>query len=487
MERKPTPDILGAVLDSTIPSVPQAAPTRRTNELSPHPLNEEIYGDRADGDLIASVKAKGILNPILISPSNVIISGHRRWGAAIAIGLVDVPIVIFGSDDPLDVAEALIESNRQRQKTNEQIGREYRELKRLIAARESRQGARVDLTSSKDLLEVRKPPIEKAAEQLGISRPTATHIEAVVDRIDVLTAAGEGQKATALRQELERSANAAYNSVKREQRQAGRLFVPAVELPLPSSIAIHNEDARKMLHLEIDPVHLVITSPPYNVGIDYASHNDNLSEHEYLGLVYDVFTNCHALMVDGARIAVVVPFGVGRNPWLPLAAKIAGLLSDASFTLRGQIVWDKGSSGNRTTWGSFRLPTDPSLRDTTEAIIVAHKGSSKLEIPDSIKRLDDKGSHTTPLVDSDYFMELAQDHWVVAPESASRIGHPAPFPVGLAKRLIDFYAYPGAHILDPFGGSGTVALAAQQAGCSATLIEIDAHYCQMAKGRIRNG
>jgi site-specific DNA-methyltransferase (adenine-specific) len=159
-------------------------------------------------------------------------------------------------------------------------------------------------------------------------------------------------------------------------------------------------------------------------------------------------------------------------------------LADAGFILRGRIVWDKNTTGNRTSWGSYRLPSSPSIRDTTECIIVAHKGSDSLEIPADIKRRDEKGTHTEWLADGDYFMGLAQDHWVVAPESAQRVKHPAPFPVELVTRLIHFYAFPGAHILDPFGGSGTTGIAAKRLGCDVTLVELSAGYCQLAKERI---
>ena len=88
---------------------------------------------------------------------------------------------------------------------------------------------------------------------------------------------------------------------------------------------------------------------------------------------------------------------------------------------------------------------------------------------------------------SDYFMELAQDHWVVSPESAQRVGHPAPFPTELVTRLVHFYAYPGAHLLDPFAGSGTVGVVAKRLGCKATLVEISANYCELATERINEG
>lgn len=495
--RQTTPNILDNIL--TLSGAPPAPPDqpwqRRCSELRPHPLNETIYGDRADGDLIASVRAKGILNPILITGDNLIVSGHRRWGAAIAVGLDTVPVVIFGSDDPLDIEEALLDSNEQREKTNEQKGREYKERKRIIAERESRQGSNQYVSKGASASQEAeappsKPPTHKAAAQIGISQPTAVRIEAVVDRIDALVAEQKTDEAAVLRQELERSPKAAYNTVRAQQRreriQAPAFAAPEVRPVLPPDIDIVCADARDLARMNIAPVHLVITSPPYNVGIDYATHNDSMSDDEYQDMLYQVFQQCHRVMVEGARIAVVVPFGVGRDPWTPMPPIIYTLLKATGFTLRGQIVWDKNTTGNRTSWGSFRLPTNPALRDTTEAIIVAHKGNGALEMPEHLRIYDEKGACAPALANADYFMELAQDHWVVAPESAQRVGHPAPFPVQLARRLIDFFAFPGAHVLDPFGGCGSTAVAARQAGCKATLIDIDRGYCDLAGGRVRN-
>ena len=250
-----------------------------------------------------------------------------------------------------------------------------------------------------------------------------------------------------------------------------------------SPVKIMTADSRELANLEIETAQLVITSPPYNVGINYENHNDSMPVDEYLTLLSQVWGECYKIMGEGARIAVVVPFGVGRNPWEPLASRVMATLTDAGFSLRGQIIWDKGTSGGRTSWGSFRLPSDPSLRDTTECIIVAHKGMSKLEIPEEFIKRDTEGSYTEYLGSQEYFMQLAQDHWMIPPESASRVGHPAPFPVELAKRLITFYAYPGAHIIDPFSGSGTVGVAAIELGCKATLVDIDPTYCKLAEER----
>ena len=251
------------------------------------------------------------------------------------------------------------------------------------------------------------------------------------------------------------------------------------------TVTVLEGDARRMAEYGILPVQLVITSPPYNVGVRYGRYADNLPDEDYGNLLLDTWRACHAVMAEGARIAVIVPFGVGRDPWRPLAARVAEQLRQAGFSLRGQIVWDKGTSGGRTTWGSFRLPTNPSLRDTTEAIVVAHKGESRLPLPAKAALHDSEWTYTSFLSDQALFMELALDHWTVPPESATRVGHQAPFPVAVAERLIRFYAYPGAHVLDPFAGSGTTGVAALRLGCRATLVDIDGEYCRLAAGRCR--
>jgi len=250
-------------------------------------------------------------------------------------------------------------------------------------------------------------------------------------------------------------------------------------------VIVWRADSRNLAgETTICDVDLVVTSPPYNVGIEYGEHHDQMPPEQYEDLLDQVFLACHQVMRDGARIAVVMPFGVGRNPWRPLGLLTATRLQKAGFILRGQIVWDKGSSGNRTSWGSFRMPSDPSLRDTVECILVAHKAHSAAPVPRTVLRQDDKGTHSPWLASSDYFLALSQDHWAVAPESAQRVGHPAPFPVELAQRLLHFYGWPGCTLLDPFGGSGTVGVAAALWGCKAHLVDIDPAYCDLAARRV---
>ncbi len=273
-----------------------------------------------------------------------------------------------------------------------------------------------------------------------------------------------------------------------EEESSAALLVPtprARTRPVP--VEVYQGDARDLVWTLPEPVHLTVTSPPYNVGTEYDGHDDNLPMSDYLDLLSGVFRAVRAKTVDGGRIAVVVPFGVHRSPWQPLMPLVMNQLVGTGWTMRGLITWDKGSTGSRTSWGSFRSPTDPALRDRTECILVAHAGSSRLEVPSGVLERDEKGVYSPLLQDGDAFMELAEDYWRVRPESSAKIGHPAPFPVEIPWRLISLYAFPGARILDPFAGSGTTGVAALRAGCPAYLIEKSPSYCELARRRVKVG
>lgn len=256
------------------------------------------------------------------------------------------------------------------------------------------------------------------------------------------------------------------------------------------SIEIHHEDARALSNVVLPgSVDLIVTSPPYNTGgvIEYDGHDDDLGELDYLILLGHVWKECYRVMRPGARICVNVPFGMGRQPWRPVANSVMTGLTMAGFELDGQIVWDKNTTGNRTTWGSWRRPTAPALRDTCEAVIVAHK-PGEVTLPAGVLVANGDGADVSPWLDAETFMALTQDHWQIAPESATRVGHPAPFPVKLAEGLIRLYGWPGCTILDPFAGSGTVAVAALVlpggAGCPVVLVDQSAQYCLRAADRV---
>ena len=144
-------------------------------------------------------------------------------------------------------------------------------------------------------------------------------------------------------------------------------------------------DARRMDAVSDGSVQLVVTSPPYNVGKAYATHNDSLPLDEYLAFLNQVWRECYRVLAPGGRLCINVA-NTDRKPYLPLNALItAELLRMARneglcWQMRGEIIWDKGSSaGVSTAWGSFASSTDPVLRDVHEYIMVFSKEQFRLD------------------------------------------------------------------------------------------------------------
>lgn len=246
-------------------------------------------------------------------------------------------------------------------------------------------------------------------------------------------------------------------------------------------------DSRHMDEVPEASVALVVTSPPYFAGKEY---EESLGEHgvpatylEYLDLLRDVFRECVRKLEPGGRIAVNVA-NLGRRPYRSLSADVISILQDdLRLLLRGEIIWlkQRGSTGS-CAWGSFQRPGNPVLRDITERVIVASKGRFDRAVP--AKARARTGLPSEASMTRDDFMENTLDVWEIPAESATRIGHPAPFPIELPARLIELYTYRGDLILDPFAGSGTAAIAAVRSGRHYVGYDLDESYIQLAELRV---
>ena len=229
-------------------------------------------------------------------------------------------------------------------------------------------------------------------------------------------------------------------------------------------------DSRKMDLVPDNSVHLMITSPPYNVTKDY---DDNLTLKDYLTLLETVFKETWRVLVPGGRVAINIA-NVGRKPYIPLHAYIIEIMHQIGFHMRGEIIWNKSASaGVSTAWGSFASASNPCLRDVHEYILIFSKLTNQLE----------KGSRTNTIKKED-FVEWSKSIWTFPTVSAKKIGHPAPFPEELPRRIIEFYSYEGDVILDPFIGSGTTAIAALNLKRHYIGYEISKEYYDLANNRI---
>jgi site-specific DNA-methyltransferase (adenine-specific) len=229
--------------------------------------------------------------------------------------------------------------------------------------------------------------------------------------------------------------------------------------------------AENMKELPDNSVHLMITSPPYNVSKEY---DEDLSLKEYLQLLENSFKETFRVLVNGGRACINVA-NLGRKPYIPLSDYISQMMIDIGFNMRGEIIWNKAASASPSTaWGSWQSAANPILRDIHEYILIFSKGDYKRE----------KGKKENSIT-KEQFMEWTKSIWTMNAESARRIGHPAPFPEELPYRLIQLYSFKGDIVLDPFMGSGTTAVAAIKSERKFVGYDISQEYIDLAEKRLK--
>jgi DNA modification methylase len=246
-------------------------------------------------------------------------------------------------------------------------------------------------------------------------------------------------------------------------------------------------DSRDMADVDDSSVALVVTSPPYFAGKEYeealGEGHIPASYLDYLAMLRDVFAECVRVLEPGGRIAVNVA-NLGRRPYRSLAGDVTMILQDElGLLLRGEIVWIKadGASGS-TAWGSFQSAANPVLRDLSERIVVASKG--RFDRAPTRKQRESLGLPFENTISKQDFMDGTLDVWRVQPESARRVGHPAPFPVEIPSRCIELFTFRDDVVLDPFMGSGSTAVAAVRTDRRYVGYDTDPAYVALAEKRV---
>ncbi len=233
---------------------------------------------------------------------------------------------------------------------------------------------------------------------------------------------------------------------------------------------VHLHSAEAMSELPDNSVGLMVTSPPYHVGKDYDGDG---SFEEYLGMLERVFAEVHRVLEPGGRAAVNVA-NLGRRPYLPLSHRVGAIMDELGFHMRGEIIWRKARGASSScAFGTWLSARNPVLRDVHEYVLVYSKGRMG------------RVRTGTSTIGRDEFLRDTLSVWEIPAESAQRVGHPAPFPVELPRRLIELFTFTGDVVLDPFMGSGSTAVAAVATGRRFVGYEIDAGYVDLAKERLQ--
>ena len=232
--------------------------------------------------------------------------------------------------------------------------------------------------------------------------------------------------------------------------------------------------AEYMSELPDNSIHLMVTSPPYNVGKEY---DEDMTILEYLAWLERVWTEVFRLLVPGGRACINIA-NLGRKPYIPLHVWITESMLRSGFLMRGEIIWNKAASASPSTaWGSWKSAANPTLRDVHEYILVFSKSAFKRQNP----------QQRESTISNEEFLEFTKSVWTFPAEPARKIGHPAPFPVELPYRLIQLYSFKNDVVLDPFMGSGQTAIAALKASRHYIGYELNPEYVNLANARIMKG
>ena len=238
---------------------------------------------------------------------------------------------------------------------------------------------------------------------------------------------------------------------------------------------IYNEDIL-MVDLEPNSVDLLITSPPYNLSIDYEDKIDDMNFDKYLEWCKEWIKKCYGFMKPDGRVCLNIPMKItqphDKSVNIPFVYEFTKMFMEVGFGFNNMIIWDKGNN-NKTCWGSFKSASSPFVRDPAECILLFFK--------DQWKKIDKKGDND---ISNTNFVKWTQNVWSFPTEKRKQNPHPAPFPIELPTRCIQLFSYVGDTVFDPFVGSGTTILAANNLKRKWVGVDITENYCKMSSSRI---
>lgn len=218
---------------------------------------------------------------------------------------------------------------------------------------------------------------------------------------------------------------------------------------------------------------LIVTSPPYNVGVAYNSTDDVLSYEDYLKFTEKWLGNCYYWTKNSGRLILNIPLDKNKGGQKSVGADITAISQKVGWKYHSTIIWNEGNISRRTAWGSFMSASAPYVIAPVELILVLYKNEWKKIGGTRISDISKKE-----------FMDWTSGVWTFNGESKKRIGHPAPFPKELPYRAIKMFSYVGDVVFDPFSGSGTTTLVAALHNRIGMGLDIDEQYCNLAKNRL---
>lgn len=240
------------------------------------------------------------------------------------------------------------------------------------------------------------------------------------------------------------------------------------------SICIFNDDILKTDAIENSSIDLIVTSPPYNVDIEYETYDDKIPYDKYLEFSEKWLTKCYSLIRDDGRLCLNIPLDKNKGGQQSVCADLTTIAKKVGWKYHATIIWNEQNISRRTAWGSWLSASAPFVIAPVEVIVVLYK-----------KRWKKTSGSRKSNITRDEFLEWTNAVWNFSGESRNKIGHPSPFPIELPKRCIKLFSFVGDVILDPFLGSGTTLIACLETERKGIGVEIDGKYCRLTVKRLK--
>ena len=238
-------------------------------------------------------------------------------------------------------------------------------------------------------------------------------------------------------------------------------------------LTLYQADVLDVHNFNEEFIDLIVTSPPYNVGIEYNSTNDDNAYEDYLSFSANWIKNCYLWSKSEARFLLNIPLDKNKGGHHSVSADLTTLAQKIGWKYHSSIIWNEGNISRRTAWGSWMSASAPYVIAPVEVIVILYKNNWHKKNGSKISDISKKE-----------FMDWTNGLWTFSGESKKRIGHPAPFPRELPRRCIKLFSFVDDTVFDPFSGSGTTLIEAYLSNRKGVGLEIDDSYCELAKNRI---
>jgi site-specific DNA-methyltransferase (adenine-specific) len=269
---------------------------------------------------------------------------------------------------------------------------------------------------------------------------------------------------------------------------------------LETNRIIQGDCVVEMGKLPESTVDLIVTSPPYNVGIDYDSHDDRMSMDDYWVFTEQWLTQAYRLIKDDGRVAINIPYEVNvqdRGGRVLFMSEFWTIMKKVGFQFYGLVDLDENSPhrSKTTAWGSWMSPSSPYIYNPKECVILAYK-------KERIKKVKGEPQWKGELVDLEQedgtikqkmmyqdedkkeFMSLVYGQWEYFADTKQQTK--ATFSMDIPLKAIKILTYKNDIVMDPFTGSGTSLVAAEVSGRRWIGIELSENYAKVAIDRVQH-